>query len=87
MPAHVGSARRRLRPSLSHPTHAPLRRRAQDNLRREQRAVMDLNCTTTSKILFPIQSALYMLEVYPQHCDALALVGGMACDSALVAGL
>jgi hypothetical protein len=45
--------------------------------RREQRAVMDINCVTISKILSPIQAALYMIEVYPMHCDALVRqIGG-----------
>lgn len=50
-----------------------LRCAVQDNLRREQRASMDINCVTVSKILSPVQAALYMIEVYPLHCDALAL--------------
>jgi hypothetical protein len=45
----------------------------QDNLRREQRVVLDLNCTTIARVLTPLQAALYMVESYPQHCDALAL--------------
>ncbi|GAB4823937.1 hypothetical protein N2152v2_010983 [Parachlorella kessleri] len=52
--------------------------KVKDNLRREQRAVMDINCVTTSKILSPVQSALYILEVYPLHCDALALTNVLA---------
>jgi hypothetical protein len=48
----------------------------QDNLRREQRAVMDINCITISKILTPLQAAHYMVNAYPQHCDALALRWG-----------
>lgn len=48
------------------------------NLRREQRAVMDLNCCLISRILSPVQGALYMVEVYPQHCDALALSNALA---------
>ncbi|EFN57652.1 expressed protein [Chlorella variabilis] len=49
-----------------------------DNLRREQRAVMDLNCQLISKILTPLQGAHYMLKAYPQHCDALALSNTLA---------
>lgn len=49
-----------------------------DNLRREQRAVMDLNCLLMSKILTPLQGARYMLGAYPQHCDALALSNVLA---------
>jgi len=44
-----------------------------DNLRREQRAVMEFNCATTARILNPLQAALYMIHAYPRHCDALAL--------------
>ena len=49
-----------------------------DNLRREQRAVMDLNCITISRILSPVQAARYMMAAYPQHCDALALSNVLA---------
>ena len=52
--------------------------RIKDNLRREQRSVMDLNCCTISKILTPLQAAKYMVTVYPQHCDALALSNALA---------
>ena len=48
------------------------------NLRREQRATMDLNCCTISKIMTPLQSARYMVNVYPLHCDALALSNALA---------
>lgn len=34
---------------------------------------MDLNCQTVTLILTPLQAAHYMLQAYPQHCDALAL--------------
>lgn len=36
-----------------------------------------LGAPACPRILFPIQAARYMIEVYPQHCDALALVGGI----------
>lgn len=49
-----------------------------DNLRQEQRCVMDLNCLLMSKILTPLQGARYMLGAYPQHCDALALSNVLA---------
>ncbi|KAL4444881.1 hypothetical protein ABPG77_003931 [Micractinium sp. CCAP 211/92] len=49
-----------------------------DNLRREQRAVMDLNCLLMAKILTPMQGARFMLGAYPQHCDALALSNVLA---------
>jgi len=49
-----------------------------DNLRREQRSAMDINCATISKVLTPLQGAHYMTAVYPQHCDALALSNVLA---------
>lgn len=49
-----------------------------DNLRREQRSAMDLNCATVSKILTPLQAAHFMSTVYPNHCDALALANVLA---------
>ena len=49
-----------------------------DNLRREQRSSMDLNCATVSRVLTPLQAAHYMLKVYPKHCDALALSNVLA---------
>ncbi|KAL4859779.1 hypothetical protein ACK3TF_000063 [Chlorella vulgaris] len=52
--------------------------RIKDNLRREQRAVMELNCLLIAKLLNPLQAAHYMLTAYPQHCDALALSNMLA---------
>jgi hypothetical protein len=49
-----------------------------DNLRREQRSAMDINCATVSRVLTPLQAAHYMVVVYPQHCDALALSNVLA---------
>lgn len=49
-----------------------------NNLRREQRSVMDLNCCTISRIMNPVQAARYMITVYPRHCDALALSNVLA---------
>jgi hypothetical protein len=49
-----------------------------DNLRREQRSAMDINCATISKVLTPLQGAQYMVVVYPNHCDALALSNVLA---------
>jgi hypothetical protein len=49
-----------------------------DNLRREQRSAMDINCATISKVLTPLQGAHYMCQVYPMHCDALALSNVLA---------
>ena len=58
--ASLGDAGRRCRaPPFSADFLPPLPARngdgLQDNLRREQRAVMDLNCVTISKILTPLQ--------------------------------
>ena len=47
------------------------------NLRMEQKAVMSLNCTTLTQILNCVQAARYMVCVYPQHCDALALANAL----------
>lgn len=49
-----------------------------DNLRREQRSAMDINCATVSRVLNPLQAAHYMVSVFPQHCDALALSNVLA---------
>eukprot|EP00887_Chlorella_sp_A99_P007571 scaffold28.g7571.t1 len=57
--------------------------RIKDNLRREQRAVLELNCCVVSRILKPLQAAHYMLGVFPHHCDALALSNVLARESAL----
>jgi hypothetical protein len=74
--------------SMSSGTYLPLARnnaelneildKIKHNLRREQRATMDLNCCTISKIMTPLQSARYMVNVYPLHCDALALSNALA---------
>lgn len=50
---------------------------AQENLRREQRAIGDLNCATVTRILSPLQAAHYIVGAYPAHCDALALRCGV----------
>lgn len=74
--------------SMSSGTYLPLARRnaqlneildrVKQNLRKEQRAMMDLNCFTISNIMTPLQSARYMVGVYPMHCDALALSNALA---------
>lgn len=74
--------------TMSSGTYLPLARnnaelgaildKIKDNLRREQRSVMDLNCCTISRILTPLQAARYMVTVYPLHCDALALSNAVA---------
>ena len=60
-------------PTLSHTSRSP----AQENLRREQRAAMEINSCTLCRILAPVQAALYVVEAFPLHCDAL----GMWCVS------
>jgi len=77
--------------TMSSGTYLPLARnnaelgaildKIKDNLRREQRSVMDLNCCTISRILTPLQAARYMVTVYPLHCDALALSNAVAKKS------
>lgn len=59
-----------------------------DNLRREQRAVMELNCATIARVLNPLQAAKYMIHLYPQHCDALALTNALSksCEATAVTG-
>lgn len=74
--------------SMSSGTYLPLARRnaqlneildkVKQNLRKEQRAMMDLNCFTISNIMTPVQAARYMVGVYPMHCDALALSNALA---------
>ncbi|KAK9837323.1 hypothetical protein WJX81_006202 [Elliptochloris bilobata] len=44
-----------------------------DNLRREQKTVMELNFVTMNRVLSPIQAALFVVEAFPGHCDCLAL--------------
>ena len=79
--------------SMSRGTYLPLARnnaelneileKIKQNLRREQRAMMELNCCTISQILTPLQAARYMTTVYPLHCDALALSNALSRRSAL----
>lgn len=74
--------------SMSRGTYLPLARnnaelneileKIKQNLRREQRAMMELNCCTISQILTPLQAARYMTTVYPLHCDALALSNALS---------
>jgi hypothetical protein len=44
-----------------------------ENLRREQRAAMEINSCTLCRLLAPVQAALYVCEAFPFHCDALAM--------------
>jgi hypothetical protein len=34
---------------------------------------MEINSCTLCRILTPVQSALYICEAFPLHCDALAM--------------
>ncbi|KAL4421497.1 hypothetical protein ABPG75_010788 [Micractinium tetrahymenae] len=52
---------------------AAVLRLVKENLRREQRASMEINACTLSRILTPVQAALYMCEAFPLHCDALGM--------------
>ena len=46
---------------------------AQENLRLEQKTVMEMNYLVMNRVLSPIQSALFVVEAYPTRPDALAL--------------
>lgn len=52
---------------------ATLLRLIKDNLRREQRAAMEINACTLCRILMPVQAGIYIAEAFPFHCDALAM--------------
>lgn len=81
--------------SMSSGAYLPLARRnallneildkVKQNLRKEQRAMMDLNCFTISNIMTPLQGARYMVGVYPMHCDALALSNALARSETSIA--
>jgi hypothetical protein len=45
----------------------------QDNLQKEQRAIMELFLKVVYQTLSPIQAALFVVESFPYHCDVLAL--------------
>jgi hypothetical protein len=51
-----------------------------DNLRKEQKTVLEMNCVTMHRILSPIQTALFLVESYPAHCDCLALANILAAQ-------
>lgn len=66
---------------------ATVLRLVKENLRREQRASMEINACTLSRILTPVQAALYVCEAFPLHCDALGMCNvlstiGVATDKA-----
>ena len=46
---------------------------AQENLQKEQRAIMELFLKVVYQILSPIQAAQFVVESFPYHCDVLAL--------------
>jgi len=56
--------------------------KVKQNLKKEQRAMMDLNCFTISNVMTPLQAARYMVGMYPMHCDALALSNALARSEA-----
>lgn len=46
----------------------------QENLKFEQRSVLQFNWVLVHRILSPIQVALFMVQAWPSHCDCLAMV-------------
>ena len=48
--------------------------RVQENLKFEQRSVLQFNWVLVHRILSPIQVALFMVHAWPSHCDCLAMV-------------
>lgn len=46
----------------------------QENLKFEQRSVLQFNWVLVHRILSPIQVALFMVHAWPSHCDCLAMV-------------
>jgi hypothetical protein len=40
---------------------------------REQRVVMELFLKVVYQVLSPVQSAVFVVEAFPYHCDVLAL--------------
>eukprot|EP00887_Chlorella_sp_A99_P007569 scaffold28.g7569.t1 len=52
--------------------------KVKDNLRREQRAVLEFKGHVISRILTPLQAARYMVAAHPHHCDVLALTNALA---------
>ncbi len=49
----------------------------QENLRWEQRTVLQFNWVLVNRIMSPIQTALFMVHAWPSHCDCLALVNAV----------
>lgn len=45
-----------------------------ENLKFEQRSVLQFNWVLVHRILSPIQVALFMVHAWPSHCDCLAMV-------------
>lgn len=45
-----------------------------ENLKWEQRTVLQFNWVLVNRIMSPIQTALFMVHAWPSHCDCLALV-------------
>lgn len=45
----------------------------QENLRLEQKTVMQMQFLVMLRLLSPLQSALFLVEAYPARPDALAL--------------
>ena len=50
----------------------------QENLKREQRTVLQFNWVLVNRIMSPIQTALFMVHAWPSHCDCLALVNAVS---------
>lgn len=48
--------------------------KVKENLRWEQRTVLQFNWVLVNRIMSPIQTALFMVHAWPSHCDCLALV-------------
>lgn len=48
-----------------------------ENLRWEQRTVLQFNWVLVNRIMSPIQTALFMVHAWPSHCDCLALVNAI----------
>eukprot|EP00884_Botryococcus_braunii_P001627 jgi/Botrbrau1/11465/Bobra.27_4s0006.1 len=50
------------------------------NLRQEQHVICDMNFNIMQRIFSPVQTALLLVEVYPNHCDMLALANCLAAS-------
>ena len=50
----------------------------QENLKWEQRTVLQFNWVLVNRIMSPIQTALFMVQAWPSHCDCLALVNAVS---------